>query len=276
MDIKKISVIGGIGKDGQSEKVERFDLKMGDIISIVGPTGCGKTTLINDIELFANDNTPSQRKILINDEPIAEDFSFDPSKHPIALISQHTNFLSDLPVGEFLKIHAKIRGSENSEQMIEETLEFANQLTGEAIIRETAMTELSGGQTRSLLIADAVIIGNSPIILLDEIENAGIHRTKALKLLKKYEKIFVFVTHDPRIALLSDFRIIMKNGSMQKLITTNSEEKMASIGLKKIDDVMLEFRKLIRAGEEISDKIFSEQIKELATSYQIYLKRKSA
>jgi ABC-type lipoprotein export system ATPase subunit len=274
MEIKKITVMGGIGKDGQPEKVKRFDLKMGDIISIVGPTGCGKTTLINDIELFANKNTPSERKILINDEPIPEDFSFDPSKHPIALISQHTNFLSDLPVGEFLKIHAKIRGTDNSELMIEETLDFANQLTGEAIIRKTAMTELSGGQTRSLLIADAVIIGHSPIILLDEIENAGIHRTKALKLLKKYEKIFVFVTHDPRIALLSDFRIIMSNGAMQKMITTNAEEKMAALGLKKIDDVMLEFRTRIRAGEEITDAVFSEQIKDLATSYQIYLKRK--
>jgi len=274
MDINKITIIGGIGKDGQKENVERFDLKMGDIISIVGPTGCGKTTLINDIELFANRNTPSERQVFINDEPIPEDFSFDPSKHPIALISQHTNFLSDLPVGEFLKIHAKIRGSENAEKMIEETLDFANQLTGEAIIRQTAMTELSGGQTRSLLIADAVIIGNSPIILLDEIENAGIHRTKALKLLKKYHKIFVFVTHDPRIALLSDFRIIMKNGAMQKMITTNAEEKMAALGLKKIDDVMLEFRKRIRAGEEITDAVFSEQIKDLASSYQVYLNRK--
>ena len=107
-----------------------------------------------------------------------------------------------------------------------------------------------------------------------EIENAGIHRTKALKLLKKYEKIFVFVTHDPRIALLSDFRIIMSNGAMQKMITTNAEEKMAALGLKKIDDVMLEFRTRIRAGEEITDAVFSEQIKDLATSYQIYLKRK--
>jgi ABC-type lipoprotein export system ATPase subunit len=275
MEIQKITIMGGIGKDGQPEKVKKFELKMGDIISIVGPTGCGKTTLINDIELFANKNTPSERSVLINDEPIPEDFSFDPSKHPIALISQHTNFLSDLPVGEFLKIHAKIRGTENAELMIEETLDFANQLTGEAIIRETAMTELSGGQTRSLLIADAVIIGHSPIILLDEIENAGIHRTKALKLLKKYEKIFVFVTHDPRIALLSDFRIIMANGAMQKMITTNAEEKMAAIGLKKIDDVMLEFRKRIRAGEEITDQVFSEQIKDLATSYQIYLNRKN-
>lgn len=274
MDIKKITVIGGIGKDGQPENVEQFELKMGDVISIVGPTGCGKTTLINDIELFANINTPSKRKILINGEAIPEEFSFDPSKHPIALISQHTNFLSDLPVGEFLKIHATVRGAHDIERMIEESLDFANQLTGEPINRITAMTELSGGQTRSLLIADAVIIGNSPIILLDEIENAGIHRTKALKLLKKYEKIFVFVTHDPRIALLSDFRIIMSHGAMQKMITTNAEEKMAAIGLKKIDDVMLEFRKRIRAGEEITEPVFSEQIKDLAMSYEIYLKRR--
>ncbi|MFZ4741749.1 MAG: ATP-binding cassette domain-containing protein [Bacteroidales bacterium] len=265
MDIQKITVFGGCGKDGKSENVERFDLEMGDIISIVGPTGCGKTTLINDIELFANCNTPSKRKVLINDETIPEDFSFDPKKHPIALISQHTNFLSDLPVGEFLKIHATVRGAENIEQIIAETLDFANQLTGEAIILETAMTELSGGQTRSLLIADAVIIGNSPIILLDEIENAGIDRTKALKLLKNYKKIFVFVTHDPRIALLSDYRIVMKAGSMQKLIRTNFEERLAANELKKIDDIILHFRGLIRAGEEISEVVLRESINKLVT-----------
>ena len=263
MEIKKITIRGGIGKDGEREKVQEYELKMGDIISIVGPTGCGKTTLINDIELFANYNTPSQRQILINDEPIPDDFSFDPSKHPIALISQHTNFLSDLPVGEFLTIHAAVRGAENAENIIEETLDFANQLTGESINRLTGMTELSGGQTRSLLIADAVIIGNSPIILLDEIENAGINRTKALELLKNYKKIFVFVTHDPRIALLSDFRIVMKSGSMQKLIRTNQEERVAAGELKKIDDIILHFRGLIRAGEEISEIVLKESIKSL-------------
>ena len=73
-----------------------------------------------------------------------------------------------MPVGEFLTIHAKVRGAVNINEVVEETIEFANKLTGEAIIKETAMTELSGGQTRSLLIADAVVIGNSPIILLDQ------------------------------------------------------------------------------------------------------------
>lgn len=263
MNIQKVTILGGIGKDSSPEKIERFDLQMGDIISIVGPTGCGKTTLINDIELFANRNTPSKRKILINDEPIPEEFSFDPKKHPIALISQHTNFLSDLPVGEFLHIHATVRGADNIEKIIDETIDFANELTGEAIIRTTAMTELSGGQTRSLLIADAVIIGNSPIILLDEIENAGINRTRALELLKHYQKIFVFVTHDPCIALLSDFRIIMEHGAMQKLIRTNAEERLAAGKLKKIDDLMLNFRSLIRSGAEITTPIFEKNIQSL-------------
>ena len=254
MEIQKITIEGGIGKDGRNEPVEKLELTLGDIISIVGPTGCGKTTLINDIELFANRNTPSNRKILINGEPIPEDFSFDPSKHPIALISQHTNFLSDLPVCEFLKIHATVRGAVNVDEVIEETISFANQLTGEAIIKSTAMTELSGGQTRSLLIADAVIIGNSPIILLDEIENAGIHKTKALELLKRYKKLFVFVTHDPTIALLSDYRIIMKSGAMQKIIASNAEERIVANQLKTMDDVILHFRALIRKGDEITEK----------------------
>lgn len=253
MEIQKITIRGGYGKDGSKEAVESLELRAGDIISIVGPTGCGKTTLINDIELFANCNTPSGRQILINDLPIPEDFSLDPSQHPIALISQHTNFLSDLPVGEFLTIHARIRGAENIEAVVNETIEFANQLTGEAILRETGMTELSGGQTRSLLIGDAVVIGNSPIILLDEIENAGIHKTKALELLKKYDKLFVFVTHDPTIALLSDSRVIMKNGAMQKVVQSNPHERPAAEALRKMDDAILYFRGLIREGQELNE-----------------------
>jgi ABC-type lipoprotein export system ATPase subunit len=254
MEINTITILGGNGKDGAKESVEHIELKTGDIFSIVGPTGCGKTTLINDIELFANRNTPSNRMVLINGEPMATDTSIDPSHNPIALISQHTNFLSDLPVGEFLSIHARVRGAIDIDAVVEETIEFANQLTGEAIIRETGMTELSGGQTRSLLIADAVVIGNSPIILLDEIENAGIHKTKALELLKRYRKLFVFVTHDPTIALLSDCRIIMKNGAMQKVIRSNPEEKAAAGILRKMDDTILFFRGLIREGKELTDK----------------------
>jgi ABC-type lipoprotein export system ATPase subunit len=59
--IKNISILGGHGKNGQSESFGRLDLAMGQVVSIVGPTGSGKTTLINDIELFADGDTPSGR-----------------------------------------------------------------------------------------------------------------------------------------------------------------------------------------------------------------------
>jgi len=262
--IHTITILGGQGKNHLPEPVRQVDLKMGDILSVVGPTGCGKTTLINDIELYANGNTPTGRTVLINGELPPEDYSADPSSNPIALISQHTNFLSDLPVHEFLKTHARIRGVESIARAVEETVSFANQLTGEPIILENAMTELSGGQTRSLLIADAIVIGNSPIILLDEIENAGIHRTRALELLRGYEKIFIFVTHDPRIALLSDYRIVMRDGAMQKLIVTNGEEKGVAQEIRKLDDLLLGLRQRIRSGEELDSRQVRQQLRGLA------------
>jgi ABC-type lipoprotein export system ATPase subunit len=260
VEIKNLKIIGGIGKIGQHDLVADFELKMGDVISIVGPTGSGKTTLIDDIALFADYNTPSKRRVLINGGPAPEEFMNDPSKNPISFITQHTNFLSDLPVKRFLDIHAGIRRRENIPAVIEETLDFANQLTGEPINPANGMTELSGGQTRALLIADAVVIGNSPIILLDEIENAGIHRTKALEMLRQYEKIFIFVTHDPRIALLSDFRIVMQNGAMIKKIEAHDEELRVAEEIKRLDDLILHFRKLIINGERLTEQLMKERL----------------
>lgn len=135
--------------------------------------------------------------------------------------------------------------------MWKETIDFANQLTGEPITVERAMTELSGGQARALMITDAVVIGNSPIILLDEIENAGIDRIRAVEMLRRYKKIFIFVTHDLRITLLSDFRIVMKNGGMQKMVVTSDEEKRVALEIIKMDDLMVDLRNQVRAGDTL-------------------------
>ena len=260
MEIEQLSILGGVGRQGEREQVARLDLRMGQVASIVGPTGSGKTELINDIERFANANTPSGRQILVNGSPMPEEAVGDPARNPVALITQHTNFLSDLPVQEFLRIHAGIRRGADAASLLERTVAFANELTGEAIDMESAMTELSGGQTRALLIADAVVIGNSPIILLDEIENAGIHRTRALELLRRHRKIFVFVTHDPRIALLSDLRVVMRNGAMQKLIPKDARERRVAHALSQLDDIILEYRAKIRAGEPLDDSVLSERL----------------
>ncbi len=252
--IDTITILTGFGRNGELEAVPRIDLKMGDVVSIVGPTGSGKTTFINDIELFADANTPTGRRILINGERPPTEYRDDPARNPIALITQHTTFLSDLPVNEFLHTHVRIRITEQAqrETAIERTLSFANQLTGEPIALESRMTELSGGQTRALLIADATIICNTPIVLLDEVENAGIHRTRALELLRQYRKIFIFVTHDPRIALLSDYRIVMQGGRITQVLHTDEAERKLATVVSHLDDVLSNLRDKIRFGERIT------------------------
>jgi ABC-type lipoprotein export system ATPase subunit len=114
------------------------------------------------------------------------------------------------------------------------------------------MTELSGGQTRALLIADATIICNTPIVLLDEVENAGIHRSRALELLRQYRKIFIFVTHDPRIALLSDYRIVMQRGRITQVLHTDAEERKLATVVSRLDDVLSNLRDKIRFGERVT------------------------
>ncbi len=251
--ISRITIRGGHGKAGHPEPVQQLEFHMGDIISIVGPTGSGKTTLINDIALFADGQTPSRRTILLDGELPPAEFRENPARNPVAIITQHTNFLSDLPVAEFLSIHAGIRHSDPSKtaDLSAQTVAFANELTGEPIAETSRMTELSGGQTRAMLIADAVIIGNAPIILLDEIENAGIHRSRALQLLRQYRKIFLFVTHDPYIALLSDTRVVMSGGMMMKVMRLSDQERQLSAKVHRLDDALAGLRNKIRLGEEL-------------------------
>lgn len=258
--IDQISILAGSGKSGTPDAVQRIDLRMGDVVSIVGPTGSGKTTLINDIELFANGDTPTGRRVLINDERPPSIYREDPALNPIALITQHTNFLSDLPVHVFLSTHAGIRCTDSArvESLVADTIAFANQLTGEPIILTNRMTELSGGQTRALLIADATIICNTPIVLLDEVENAGIHRTRALELLRQYRKIFIFVTHDPRIALLSDFRIVMQGGCIRQVIHTDNAERSFAVTVGRLDDALSRLRDTIRMGGRIATEDMAE------------------
>ena len=103
---------------------------------------------------------------------------------------------------------------------INNSTKFANKLTGEAIIKETAMTELSGGQTRSLLIADAVVIGNSPIILLDEIENALVSADVGIATtVKIIERLENRIKSDKYLNI-SELNTILKKEIQEILITS--------------------------------------------------------
>ena len=105
----------------------------------------------------------------------------------VAQLSQNMNFFADMAVSDFLRLHAKCRGKKNVD--ISSILKLTNSLTGEPVKQNDNLTALSGGQTRALMVADVAVISKSPIVLIDEIENAGIKKHEALEMLSDTGKI---------------------------------------------------------------------------------------
>ena len=83
----------------------------------------------------------------------------------------------DLTVREFISMHAESRLVNNVAAAYRADLtRTAVELAGEPFTLETPVTALSGGQSRALMIADVACLSASPIVLIDEIENAGVDR----------------------------------------------------------------------------------------------------
>lgn len=249
--IESLTIIGGHDKSRKPEGFKEFTINKSEIISIVGPTGSGKSRLLADIEWTAQGDTPTGRTILINGELPDKKWRFSSNNKLVAQLSQNMNFVMDLTVREFLELHAQSRLVVDVDNTISRIIEAANNLAGEKFDLETPVTSLSGGQSRALMIADTAILSSSPIVLIDEIENAGIDRKKALKLLVNEDKIVLMATHDPTLALIADKRIVIKNGGIANIIETSEEEKNLLVELEKMDSFIQGMRNNLRDGKQL-------------------------
>lgn len=258
--ISSLSILSGYDKSRKPENFERLDIFTSQIVSIVGPTGSGKSRLLADIEWAAQNDTPTGRSILINGEKPDPKWRYSSNNKLVAQLSQNMNFVMDLSVGEFIEMHAASRMVEEPYRVKEKILEEANKLAGEAFSESTPVTGLSGGQSRALMIADTAILSSSPIVLIDEIENAGIDRRQALSLLVSQDKIVLMATHDPLLALMADKRIVIRNGGIHKILETKKEEKELLDKLDVLDEIMQSARRRLRAGEQLE---LSAQLKAL-------------
>ena len=246
-----LTIIPGQDKSGNKEGFDRLDIKKSEMIAIVGPTGSGKSRLLADIEWTAQCDTPTKRTIMINGEYPDKKWRFSSNNKLVAQLSQNMNFVMDLSVRDFLELHARSRMVEDIDQTVDKIIEEANKLAGEQFKMDTQITALSGGQSRALMIADTAILSSSPIVLIDEIENAGIDRKKALELLVSSDKIVLMATHDPILALLADRRIVIQNGGIFKIIETSPEEKEKLSELEEMDRKIQEMRRALRYGERV-------------------------
>lgn len=252
--VRSVTIEGGRNKSGTPEGF-RLTLRPGDVVAIVGPTGSGKSRLLADIEWMAQGDTPTGRVIRVNDELPDPNLRFSLEHKLVAQLTQNMNFVMDATVGEFLSLHAESRMVDPT-TAVGPILDQANQLAGEPFTAETPVTSLSGGQSRALMIADAAFLSTSPIVLIDEIENAGIDKRRALDLLVRREKVVLIATHDPVLALTAHRRLVIRNGGVQAILETTADERAQLSSLERIDALVLDLRNRIRQGERIEKELF--------------------
>ncbi|MDO4800364.1 MAG: ATP-binding cassette domain-containing protein [Bacillota bacterium] len=219
--MKRVTIFAGHDKSNAPEGFEQIDLELGKLYTIVGSTGSGKSRLIKDIEQLADGDSVTGRRIAIDGDIIPRKDRRHRSAHLIAHLSQNMRFVLDTSVDEFIRLHAQCR---NRDIAVEDILAATNRLTAEPVSGAHNLNQLSGGQTRALMIADIALLCDSPIVLIDEIENAGIDKEAALQLLLSRDKLVLVVTHDPHTALMAPKRIVMQGGAVTAVVERNEAE----------------------------------------------------
>ena len=250
MQIQLVTVKAGFDKGGRPE-AQDLELRAGEVICVVGPTGSGKSQLLADIESLAQRDTPSSRQILLDGQVPDEEKRMSGEQQLVAQLSQNMNFVMDLTVREFVSMHAESRLVSDVAGSVDQVFTLAVELAGEPFTLDTPVTALSGGQSRALMIADVACLSASPIVLIDEIENAGVDRLRALELLVKKEKMVLMATHDPLLALSGDRRLVIRNGGIADVITTSEEERNGLKQLSALDAKLARLRNQVRRGERI-------------------------
>lgn len=257
--LKKITILGGLNKAGEQEAIQKLEVRTGEVLAVVGPTGSGKTQLISDIEQVAEEETLTGRRVLINDSPVIEYEDKRNLRYVIAQVSQNMNFVIDMTIEDFLLMHARVRDVPNPEEIIHKVLSITNHLSGEPVSFETNLTQLSGGQSRALMVADVALLSNAPVVLIDEIENAGIDRLKALNILTGQGKIVLVVSHDPTLMLMAEKRVVMKNGGMEGICYTTEKERCILKDLVKTEKRVNRLREQLRKGKSIGLNHYDEE-----------------
>jgi len=212
--------IDGVGKDfGTFRAIDSIsmDIGEGEFFSLLGASGCGKTTLLRMLAGFEN---PTRGDIRIDGQSVAH---VPPFERPVNMVFQNYAIFPHLNVQDNIAYGLrKLKVSKTKKlEMVEEMLDLV-QLQGYGARKAD---QLSGGQRQRIALARALIL-RPKVLLLDEPLGAldkQLREKMQVELRRLQRSVgitFVFVTHDQEEALtLSDRIAVMSGGDLLQVDT---------------------------------------------------------
>lgn len=194
-----------------------LEISKGEFITLLGSSGCGKTTTLR---IIAGLEQPDAGSVWLDGREVT---GLEPNQRDVNTVFQNYALFPHMNVAENIGYGLKLKKVPKSEirKKVSQMLELV-QLEG---YEKRKPSELSGGQKQRVAIARA-LVNNHKVLLLDEPLGAldlQLRRAMQIELKHLQKKLgitFIYITHDQEEAInMSDRIAVMKDGRIEQIGT---------------------------------------------------------
>ena len=193
-----------------------LSLHAGDFVTIMGPSGGGKTTLLN---LLAGLDLPDKGQIILNGRKVSDLSDHDLTllrRKEIGIVFQFFNLMPTLTVMENVELPLLLAHSSRTDgQRIKTLLDYVG-LWPRA---DSFPAELSGGEMQRVAIARALV--HQPAILLADEPTGNLDSENGMKILDlmkrastDFQTTVILVTHNPQVAKIGNRHFEIRDGKL--------------------------------------------------------------
>lgn len=180
-----------------------FQIKKGEFVCVVGPTGCGKTTFLNTLTCL----TPLTSGEILIDNELA-----DPKKHSLSFVFQEPSVFPWLTVEDNIRFGLRVKKLPS--KYIDEQTDKVLQLLGLNRYRKSWLHELSASAEQKVVVGRAFAL-NPDLLLMDEpygqmdIKTRFYLEDEVIRLWKELKSTVIFITHNVEEAVYLAERVLV-------------------------------------------------------------------
>lgn len=224
-NVKKTYRVGDV-EINASDGVD-FEVNKGEFVVIVGPSGAGKTTILN---LLGGMDKATSGQILVDGQDVAKYSERQLTQYrrdDIGFVFQFYNLVQNLTALENVELATQISKNPLDVRMVLERVGLNKRL-------DNFPAQLSGGEQQRVAIARA-IAKNPKLLLCDEPTGALDYQTgKAIlgllrEMCDKYTMTVIVITHNSALATMADRIIHLKNGQVASMNINEHPKSIAEI-----------------------------------------------